>query len=225
LIKDGSMRWIAVVLLLAAGCSAAEETPGIHVAGHGEVLAEPDLARFVFEVVQQGQNAEALKAEVDEVIARVVALADRLGVAREDVATAIVRVTPRYRHSSGAAVMDGVTVQRTMRVTLRDLDQYTRLVNGVLGLGINQIQNVSLDFSDRSGFERRALDAAIEDAAEEAHHVAQKLGVTAGRVLNVQVSGRAATPRPMMAMRAEAADVRPGRLTIERSVNITYAIE
>ena len=138
---------------------------------------------------------------------------------------AIVRVTPRYRHSSGAAVIDGVTVQRTIRVTLRDLGDYTRLVNGVLGLGINQIQNVSLDFSDRSGYERQALDAAIENAAEEARHVASKLGVSTGRVLDVQVSGRSVAPRPMLAMRAEAADVRPGRLSIERTVNITYAID
>ena len=220
------MRWFAVVAILAVGCAAAaEELRGIHVAGHGEVLAEPDLARFVFEVVQQGQDAERLKADVDAVTQRVVALADQLGVAREDVATAIVRVTPRYRRSSGAAVIDGVTVQRTIRVTLRDLGNYTELVNGVLGLGINQIQNVSLDFSDRSGLERQALDVAIEDAAEEAHHVATTLGVTRGRVLDVQISGRSATPRPMLAMRAEAADVRPGRLSIERTVNITYAIE
>ena len=44
------MRWLALVALLAVGCASAEELRGIHVTGHGEVLAEPDLARFVFNV-------------------------------------------------------------------------------------------------------------------------------------------------------------------------------
>lgn len=219
------MRWIAFVLMIAAGGAVAEETRGIHVTGHGEVLAEPDVVRFVFEVVRQGQDAESLKNEVDAVTARVVDLADDAGIAREDVATAVVRVTPRYRHSAGAAIIDGVTVQRTIRVTLRDLTHYTQVVNGVLGLGVNQIQNISLDFSDRSSFERQALEAAISDAAEAAQHVAGRLGIQVGRVLDVQVSHRAVAPGPMLAMRAEAADVRPGRLTIERTVSIIYAIE
>ncbi len=49
-------------LTFSAGSFAmSQDQQGIHVSGRGEVLVEPDIARFTLNVTRQGRDAVALK--------------------------------------------------------------------------------------------------------------------------------------------------------------------
>ena len=120
-----SIVFLCLLASLAVGGAArADSRSGLSVTGHGEVSKEPDLARFTFEVVRQGTDTVALKRDVDNVTGAVVALAEKLGVKRDDITAAVIQVRPEYRFLDGRSVMEGVNVSRTVRVELKDLSRY-----------------------------------------------------------------------------------------------------
>ena len=209
-----------------AGIALADTPSGVYVTGRGEVTKEPDLARFTFEVVRQGTDATALKQDVDRVTGAVVTLAEKLGVKSDDLTAAVIQVRPEYRYLDGRSVLEGINVSRTVRVTLKDLRRYGEMTDGAIAAGVNQLQNVELDFADRTALEQQALDAAIDRAKDEAAHVAGRLGMKLGRVLEVQLQdtgGGAPIPLGMAAAKvADATTFRPGSLRVERQVQVRY---
>jgi uncharacterized protein len=205
---------------------AFAESSGIQVTGRGEAWVEPDLARFQFEVVRQGGDASALKQQVDDVVRRVLGIADQLGIDEQDVTAAVLQVFPIYRHQNGRSFLDGVTVRRNVQVTLRDLAHYQALVDGILAAGINQIHSVELDLAERGELQRQALDLAIDDARREAEHVAEAFGMRLGPVIAIDVVTRPVHPFPVAerVMRDAADTMRPGRISVERTVNARFAL-
>jgi len=222
------IAWLCAIALGFAAAAWGDTSNGLYVTGIGEVSKEPDLARFTFDVVRQGTDATALKEDVDRVTGAVVALAEKLGVKRDDITAAVIQVRPEYRYVDGRSMLEGATVSRTIRVDLKDLRRYGELTDDAIAAGVNQVQNVELDFADRTGLERQALDAAIDRAKSEAEHVAARLGVRLGRVLEVQLQDTGpAMPMPLGVVRAKGAaadDFRPGTLRVERRMQLRYEL-
>lgn len=205
-----------------------QDQQGIHVAGRGEVLVEPDIAHFTLNVTRQGRDAAALKKEMDQITARVLKLTKSLKVARKDVTAALVQINPNYVRENNRQVIDGVTANRTISITLRDLDKLSGLMNDALEIGINNIGGVQLDTSKRVELEGQALDAAIEDAKQEAQRVAVGFGVRLLGVRNVHVNGQHSV-NPRMGRMAMASDsggesFAPGQIEIQRDIQATFAI-
>jgi len=224
-----SIAWLCLVASFWVGTALADNPRGLSVTGQGDVTKEPDLARFTFEVIRQGTDTVALQRDVDSVTGAVVALAEKLGVKRDDITAAVIQVRPEYRFLDGRSVLEGVNVSRTIQVELKDLRHYAELTNGAIAAGVNQLQNIELDFADRTALERQALDAAIDRARSDAEHVATRLGMRLGRVLEVQLqnTGGPITPMPigMMAGKMAADDsFRPGSLRVERQVQVRFEL-
>jgi uncharacterized protein YggE len=215
-----------LVFVLALPATAGDAANGLTLTGRGTVTRAPDVARFTFEVLRQGSDAAAQKREVDKVTAAVISLTQRLGIARDDVTAAVISVRPEYRYVDGRALLEGVSVGRTIAVTLRSLERYGDLTTGVVDAGVNQILGVTLDLADRAAVEREALDAAIANAAAEAAHVAAKLGLTLGRVLEVQIEDEGGASLPMIGamMRDSGADFRPGTIEVSRRARLRYEL-
>ena len=224
---------VAMVLLLGAclpgrSVAVSQDNQGIHVSGRGEVLVEPDIARFTLQVTRQGRDAAALKKEMDQVTASVLKLTDSAKVPREDVTAAMVQINPNYVRQNNRQVIDGVVANRTINITLRDLDQIGQLMNRALELGINNIGGVQLDTSKRVTLEGQALDLAIDDAKAEAERVAKGFGVRLMGVRNVQVTGHH-NVNPRMARMAMADEsggdsFAAGQIVIKRELQATFAI-
>jgi len=224
------LAWLFTGCLLLAPIATAAETTGIHVTGAGEVVVVPDLARVSLDARREGTDAAALKSELDSVTSEVLALAKTLRIDPRDVTAAAVNIYPRYRHRDGESVVEGVVVSRTIEVTLRDLDRIGDLINGALARGVNGVNGVELDASNRTALEKQALDLAIDDAVHQAEQIAARFRVGLGRLIN---AGGAAPPQPvpmmMDAMAAAAPEARksfePGELTIRREIAASFAIE
>lgn len=220
---------IPMVLIVSqlAATQAFAQVDGIHVTGRGVVYAEPDMARLTLQVTREGQDAAALKDNLDDVTRDVLKLTRSLDIAREDVTAAVVNIQPRYRRGSGPSVIDGVRASRTISIVLRDLDRYGALMNGSLKIGVNSISGTQLDSSERENLERQALELAMTNARRQAEHVAQGFGVRSGALLDVQVGAQSV--RPQMALRAMESsagdDFSAGQITVQSSLQATFAIE
>jgi len=198
----------------------------IAVTGTGSATAAPDLVRVQFAVTREGADAAALMAELDTVVANVLALGRELDIASGDITAAAVEVYPRYEQGDERR-MQGVTASRSIQVTLRDLSRYGRLVDGSLGTGINGVSGVQLDVSNRGELEALALDRAIEAAREQAARVARGFVVTLDGVHRVDVDA-GAQPAPMamrrLAMESSGGSFSAGDIEIQRRVRAQYRI-
>ncbi len=205
-----------------------ETNQGIHVTGSGEVMVEPDMARFNLQVTRQGRDAALLKREMDETTAAILTLTDRLKIKRKDVTAAMVQIQPNRVYKNNRQSIDGVIASRGISIVLRDLERIGELINSALEMGINDVGGVQLDSSKRDKLEREALDLAIEDAQAMAAQIAKGFGVRVIGVQAVRVSG-GHSPRPQVArMALESADsgdsFSAGEIRIRRDIQASFEI-
>jgi len=220
---------LAAMLAACSSMAVVAQPAGIHVSGAGEVAVIPDLARVTLDARREGNDAAALKTELDEVTTAVLAFARSLGIEARDITAAAVNIHPRYRHRDGETTVEGIIASRTIQVTLRRLDNVGELINGALARGVNGVGNVQLDAANRVELERAALDLAIDDARREAGQIATRFGVRLGALVNAGSSGHQVAPVMMMdAMAARSSpkeSFAPGEMIIRRDIQATFAIE
>ncbi|MGE0621700.1 MAG: SIMPL domain-containing protein [Pseudomonadales bacterium] len=222
-------QFLTVVLCTVSIGAAADTPAGIHVSGRGTLEVEPDMGYVQLQVRREGMDAGSLKRELDKVVGEVLALTKKLGIAERDVTATAVSINPRYQRRDDEMVVSGLTASRSIQVTLRDLNRFGDLLNGALDLGINNLDPMRLDTSERAELEDKALSLAMEDATREATRVAAGFGVALGPVSDVAVEQHSARPKEM-AVRAAAymdapmSDFSPGVISIERFVMATFSI-
>lgn len=224
-----ALRPLLGALLLWPIAAPADEPPGgIHVSGIGEVRVVPDTARVTLEVRREGEDAAALKSELDEVTAAVLELARELDIPERHVTAAAVNVYPRYRPTERAPEPAGVIASRTVEVTVEDLARLGELINGALERGANGVGGVQLDASNRAELENKALDLAIDDAVDEARRIARRFDVELGRLNDASASSHPVQPLMRMEAMADRSmaneSFAPGEMTIRREIRATFGI-
>jgi len=178
-------------------------------------------------VRREGKDPAGLTAQLDEVVAEVLALTRQFGIEQKDVTAAVVSIQPRYQRRGDDMVVEGVIALRTIAVTLRKLDDFPEFLSEALSAGVNNADPIRLDIDPerRAALEHQALELAMADARRQADQVAKGFDVAVGSVLDVQTSLRSAQPMMAMEQFAAKADVfEPGSMDIEQSVQATFAI-
>ncbi len=219
---------IACITLFGSGCTEAAqgEPGGIEVTGQGTLEVVPDMGRISLNVRREGSDAAALTRTLNKVTADLIALAGKLGMDEKDITATALSINPRYRRQGEETVADGVVASRSMTVVLRDLGLYIEFLNQALALGVNNVEPIRLDTSEREALENEALTLAMEDAKAEAARIADGFGVKLGSVTHVVVGSHSPRPEAMRAM--SYADSQPsfsaGVIQISRSLSATFAI-
>jgi uncharacterized protein YggE len=207
-----------------ASGSAADSSPaGITVNGSGSTTAAPDRAGFAFGTVSQAKTAAAALAASSEAVTRIIAALQRAGVAKADLQTAEVSLSPRTNDNGDAIV--GYTASNTVSAVVRKLDDAGAVIDAAVGAGANQVSGPNLLVSDQVSAYHQALEAAVADARAKAQTLAAAAGGTLGRVTAISEGG--ATPIPL-ASGAVAKDsgtpIEPGTQTITAMVSVTFAL-
>ena len=206
----------------------------IVVQGVGRSTVEPDVAslRLGVTIVRPtaGEAREAAATTMTAVVEAIIAA----GVARRDLRTALVALSPvtDYSAERGPRVT-GYQVSNTVGVTVRDLASAGTVIDRGLSAGATSLDGLEFRLDDPSGAEEAARTAAIEDARHRASTLAAAAGVTLGGVESVVEGGRGPVPPPFdggvrgLALKAEAFDtpVESGTQEIAVSVVVTFAIE
>ena len=239
--QSGTMSlWAAslfAVSLAAAqpAAAAGEPTPAIHTTGTGEVVVAPDRAWVNLGVQATHEDLQAAQTEVDKTVQRFLALTDELGIARQHVQSAQLRVSPQYEWDDKPRRRNlvGYQVSRGLTVDLRDLDRLGALLTRSVKLGVNQSSGPRFDHTERDRLYREALGHATRDARAQAQAMASALGVQLGRALELTAQGHH-RPQPVraMAMRmasdsAEGAEqsYESGQIVVEAQVGARFAMD
>ena len=208
-----------------ASGSAADTAPGgITVSGTGSTTATPDRAGFSFGTVSQAKTAAAALAASSEAVTRIIAALQKAGVAKADLQTSEVSLSPRS-DDKGTAII-GYTASNTVSAVVRKLGDAGAVIDAAVGAGANQVSGPSLLVSDQTSAYHEALKAAVADARAKAQTLAAAVGGTLGKVTAISEGG--ATPIQFASAGAVAKDsgtpIEPGTQRIDATVSVTFAL-
>jgi len=222
-------RFIYFLLFTCLSVSAIADNGGVQVSGTATISAVPDIAQFSFAVNGRGKSLPALKLDVDQKTAAVVALSKKLGVENKHISSAEISIHPQYNHQTRELV--GYNVSRNISVELHNLGRYTALVNGAIESGITTINNINLSLKDRDLFAAKALASAVKAARQKAEIIAENAGIQLGKIKSVHESGsnfqnRRYEAKQMALSDSAVAEVfEPGEISVVATVMVVFAIE
>lgn len=222
---------ITLVLLTTTIMTTAQNTslpPTVDVTGEGIVRVVPDEVTVSVRVENTGKIAQEVKKENDRIVNEVLSSLKKLGIPDKDVRTQYIRLNKNYEYNTKTY---NYAANQSIAVTLRDLSMYESLMNTLLSSGINNIDNIAFDASNREALETEARKKAVLNAKQKAEEYASVLNQTISKAVSISEYRMSNTPSPMyktMAMDAEAGGqqtMAPGEMEIRTTINVSFLLE
>ncbi len=230
-------RTAAILVLCTAGFAAAPAAlaanacspRSVSVSGSGEAQAAPGVYVFHIGVAHRDTDVRAANAAVDRSAASAVAAARAAGLAKKDIQSTNVSITPVYNSKAKPGEPQVYEVTRNITLTLRDPARYADLVEGLIKAGVNRITNIEAQPADPQALADQALAAAVANARHKAALIAQSLGVKLGPATQLSESGGFRPQPRMMAMSAGVSATEggyePGQLTTQAQVSASFELD
>lgn len=203
----------------------------ITVTGMGEASLRPDRAALSVYYESQGQTVAAVKAQVDQAVAKTLeALADLDAVSKPLQATHLT-ISPHYDWDPDQKKQRqrGFNASRQIDITLQDLASLAAVLETLAALSPTRITPPQLSASDAHAARDQALERALSDATQQATVLASAAKRPLGRILAITDQPLQDTPRPpvMRALAADAADASytAESLRVQRTLTVVFALE
>jgi uncharacterized protein YggE len=162
------------------------DPPLITVTGEAEVRAVPDEVVFDVTVRTINRDLKIAKAQTDERIKTLVALAQRYKVAPEDMQTDYIGLEQRYRGGNETRTFLGYSVRKDLVFTLRDVTQAENLLSEVMTSGITSINSINFRSSQLRKYRDQARALAIRAAREKASALTAEIGQKIGKAYSIE---------------------------------------
>jgi uncharacterized protein YggE len=234
---------------MATSALAQESPTGLDVQAEARLERVPDIATLDARLwertpaiplrVDTSSDPDALREARDRLEERATTLIRDLeaeGLAREAISAGSLNIQPEHVQERRTLEGDHETLVRTrlerpFQVEIDDLEQLPRFLDALTRAGVNALDGVTYDLADREAASDEALVMALEKAAHKARLMADTLGVTLGPVTHISETRSPILESRMMTMSADArqggpqVEYRPGTLTIEAGVSLSWVIE
>jgi uncharacterized protein YggE len=228
----------SIVVLLSSTAYSQQgdkrpRTPSITVIGEAMISAEPDQAHIDIGVVTQARTAPDASRENAERLSRVLAEVKKLLGKGDEVKTSGYSLTPNYRYPQGGKPeIVGYTASNTVRIKTNTLDLVSRLIDGAMQAGANNVNRLIFTLKDEQGAQLEALRQASAKAKTKAEAIAASLGLKIVRIASINEGERTIQPiyRQAMAARGEAlaapapTPVEPGTVDVRATVSLTAEV-
>lgn len=222
---------LAILFITVSQAQEVKQIPQIIVNGEGKVKVVPDQAAIAVTVETKGNNAKDVKKQNDEKIEAVLKFIKKMNLAPEDFKTKRVSLNPQYdyekkKHSYNAT--------QTIEILLKDLSKYDELMEGLVGEGINRIDNVTFQSSKLAQYQSEARKLAMKEAKLKAEDYVSVLGQKIGKAITISDNSQTYYPQPVygamktMAMDTEAAPretLAIGEINITANVSVNFILE
>ncbi|RYZ58680.1 MAG: DUF541 domain-containing protein [Proteobacteria bacterium] len=221
--------------LLSLSCSSLPKgLRTISVTGQGIVSSVPDQVEIAIGIENNGKIVKDVKKENDQNMARILNAAKEFKVAEKDLQSEYVRIDAEYvPDERGNAPKKSYVARRTVRILLRDMNSYDALIAKLFDAGANVLNNVDFRSSKRLELESEARKAAIANAKKKAALMANELGLSLGKAVEISdqaIASEAPSHRGgMMAMAKMEEDssgptLAAGQLEVSSQVGIIFEL-
>ncbi|HZI95736.1 MAG TPA: SIMPL domain-containing protein [Candidatus Paceibacterota bacterium] len=219
----------------------------ISFSAEGKVLAKPDVAKIVFDVINQGEKADIVQKENNEKMQAVIAFVKEQKVSEDDIKTIRYSLSPQYDYDwcredqmdiysrSCSPKIVGYQLDQAVEVKIRDFDKINSIVGGLSEKGANKISNVNFEIDDPEAYRNEARIQALNKIEERAQLLSRKTSISLGKIINIS-EGSSIYPIyrdvKMEAMSADSsgempspiAPIESGTEEISITLNVTYEL-
>ena len=225
-----------VVCLLPSVIYATESQDGfaIHVQGQAKTLISPDRARITLSVDQDAPSASQAQESVRKVIAGTITFLKSLGLSDHLIRSSTLSINPSYRwdRDDQSQRLIGYRSSQSVIVTLEDLVQLQKVIDGALAKGISRLAPPELYYSQAEELKRIVLADAFRDALADAQALADAAGIKVGSATSIRAAYEPAySPRPEMRVAAMSMDTGTedntqytGQIEISASVQVSFSL-
>ena len=201
--------------LALAACSQAPADPRgvekdevlLQVVATGRTDTRPDQARFTAGVESKAASAAAASQANNEVMNRVAAALERLGIKADDIQTRQISLQRiNYGPERGR-----FQASNMVEVRVPDLSRAGAAIAATTEAGANVLSGPNMTVSDPEAASRSAYAQAYKAARARADAYAQAAGLKVARVLAIRDGGEGGAPMPYVgdAMMVEAVNAAP----------------
>ncbi|ATC96361.1 SIMPL domain-containing protein [Pseudoalteromonas tunicata] len=184
--KKISLLCLALLSLNTFANTALPNNRHISVNGYAQVTAKPDLAIINLEVKSQQKTSLAAKQEIDQKVNQFLAGLDKFSLKTEDVSASQLATSPLIQYlDNGEQRTVGYRANRNLKVSLKDINQVSELINFALGIEIDQVNNIEFKSSQAKQYQQQASALAVQDATEQGQALAKAFSASLGKIYSI----------------------------------------
>ena len=204
------------------------EIKHIRVCGQASVASVPDMFHFSVYLEEQGVLLSKLNDLVSEKSEQIVKLLLKKKIDKQDIQSMRVELRPWFEHQQSTRIQKGFVLSRQIKITMRNMEKYEQVIDGILRLGASRIDGFNYAVSDPESAYLKALEFAISDAKKRATTMAKTMGLQIGEVLSMQEGGNY-NPMPhareSLMMTDSSGGYFPGKINTNAQVSVIFSLD
>lgn len=184
---------LAAVLLVfsvaGTNLAAAAEPNTIAVSGMAEQEVAPDMAYIDVGINVRADDAETARTQEAQIASQIRRALLGLAITDNDLQNTSYYLYQEYKvDRSGVRTADKYVLDSSIKVTVKDLDKLSQVIDNVVEAGATNISNITYALSTQNIIQRQLLATAVENARDKAAVVANAGSRTLGNMLSADIN-------------------------------------
>lgn len=189
--KFTSVLAAALLVFSVAGTNlaAAAEPNTIAVSGMAEQEVAPDMAYIDVGINVRADDAETARTQEAQIVSQIRRALLGLAITDNDLQNTSYYLYQEYKvDRNGVRTADKYVLDSSIKVTVKDLDNLSRVIDNVVEAGATNISNITYALSTQNIIQRQLLATAVENARDKAAVVANAGSRTLGNMLSADIN-------------------------------------
>lgn len=194
---------LAVFLLVSISqkLNTATTTNTVSFSGRGKVYAKSDIAVLEFSILTEATTSKAAQDANSKKSQQVTDFLKKQDLEEKDIKTTYYNIYPKYSSFPPVTYDErqvqayplpvpsepkivGYQVNQGFQVKVRDFDKLSGIVDGLVAVGVNNVNNLGFSIEDPEKLRSEARMLAIADAKKKADELKGKIGIRLGKIVN-----------------------------------------
>lgn len=189
--KFTSVLAAALLVFSVAGTNlaAAAEPNTIAVSGMAEQEVAPDMAYIDVGINVRADDAETARTHEAQIASQIRRALLGLAITDNDLQNTSYYLYQEYKvDRNGVRTADKYVLDSSIKVTVKDLDKLSQVIDNVVEAGATNISNITYALSTQNIIQRQLLATAVENASDKAAVVANAGNRTLGNMLSADIN-------------------------------------
>lgn len=189
--KFTSVLAAALLVFSVAGTNlaAAAEPNTIAVSGMAEQEVAPDMAYIDVGINVRADDAENARTQEAQIASQIRRALLGLAITDNDLQNTSYYLYQEYKvDRNGVRTADKYVLDSSIKVTVKDLDKLSQVIDNVVEAGATNISNITYALSTQNIIQRQLLATAVENARDKAAVVANAGSRTLGNMLSADIN-------------------------------------
>lgn len=189
--KFTSVLAAALLVFSVAGTNlaAAADPNTIAVSGMAEQEVAPDMAYIDVGINVRADDAETARTQEAQIASQIRRALLGLAITDNDLQNTSYYLYQEYKvDRNGVRTADKYVLDSSIKVTVKDLDKLSQVIDNVVEAGATNISNITYGLSTQNIIQRQLLATAVENARDKAAVVANAGSRTLGNMLSADIN-------------------------------------